>query len=109
MLRAEGAKPPSEGHSIRITVEGRSIAVFQVGGKLCAIDSKCTHVGGPLDEGEIDGTKVTCPWHGSEFDLTTGRVLVGPATKPVRAYRVRADASGLDLEPLSDTGQPGSV
>jgi nitrite reductase/ring-hydroxylating ferredoxin subunit len=44
--------------------------------------------GGPLNEGTLDGSTVTCPWHGSQFDVCTGAVLRGPAGAPLKAYRV---------------------
>ncbi len=99
-LRVAGVRAPALGTAIRIDVEGRPVAVFNVGGTLFALDAKCTHVGGPLEAGPVRGTMVTCPWHGSEFDLTTGAVLKGPAVKPVKAYRVRVEADGLTLEPV---------
>lgn len=66
-------------------------AVFNVGGRLCAIDAKCTHRQGPLDKGKLDGSTVTCPWHGSQFNVCTGEVLRGPATDPVKTYQVNVD------------------
>jgi nitrite reductase/ring-hydroxylating ferredoxin subunit len=64
------------------------VAVFNVAGGFCAIQAKCTHRGGPLNEGKLDGSTVTCPWHGSQYDVCTGAVLRGPATEPVKTYRV---------------------
>lgn len=55
-----------------VEVEGKRIAIFNVDGSYYAIDDVCPHQGGPLGEGELDGTVVTCPWHGWEFDVTTG-------------------------------------
>jgi nitrite reductase/ring-hydroxylating ferredoxin subunit len=63
-------------------------AVFNVGGSFCATEAKCTHRGGPLNEGKLDGSTVTCPWHGTQFNVCTGAVLRGPATEPVKTYRV---------------------
>jgi nitrite reductase/ring-hydroxylating ferredoxin subunit len=63
-------------------------AVFNVAGSFCATQAKCTHRGGPLNEGTLDGSTVTCPWHGSQFNVCTGAVLRGPATEPVKTYRV---------------------
>jgi nitrite reductase/ring-hydroxylating ferredoxin subunit len=64
------------------------VAVFNVAGSFCATQAKCTHRGGPLNEGKLDGSTVTCPWHGSQFNVCTGSVLRGPATEPVKTYRV---------------------
>ncbi len=63
-------------------------AVFSVGESLCAIQAKCTHRGGPLNEGKLEGATVTCPWHQAQFNVCTGAVLRGPATEPVKTFRV---------------------
>ena len=63
-------------------------AVFNVGGSFCATQAKCTHRGGPLSEGKLDGSTLTCPWHGAQFNVCTGAVLRGPATESVKTYRV---------------------
>jgi nitrite reductase (NADH) small subunit len=100
-MRIEGVKPPEPGHALRVAADGATIAVFNVGGRLLAIDSRCTHVGAPLETGTVEGTVVTCPWHGSQFDLQSGQVLRGPAARPVKAYEVRVDGTGLILEPTT--------
>lgn len=64
------------------------VAVFNVGTGFCATHAKCTHRGGPLNEGKLDGSTVTCPWHGSQFNVCTGAVLRGPAAEPVKTYQV---------------------
>ncbi len=66
-------------------------AVFNVGGVLCATQDKCTHRQGPLSEGKVDGSTVTCPLHGSQFNVCTGEVLRGPATDSLKTYRVIVD------------------
>ena len=96
--RLAGIAPPPAGSAIRAAIEGRAVAVFNVGGRLFAIDATCPHAGGPLDRGRIDGTTVTCPWHGSQFDVRSGAVVRGPAAHPVRPYRVRVDGGDLVLE-----------
>ena len=63
-------------------------AVFNVAGKFCATQAACTHQGGPLSEGKLEGSTVTCPWHGAQFNVCNGAVLRGPATEPVKTYRV---------------------
>lgn len=63
-------------------------AVFNVGDSFCATQAKCTHRGGPLNEGTLDGSTVTCPWHGTQYNVCTGAVLRGPATEPVKKYRM---------------------
>lgn len=66
-------------------------AVFNVGGNFCATEAKCTHRQGPLSKGKLDGSTVTCPLHGSQFNVCTGEVLRGPATDPLKTYRVIVD------------------
>jgi len=86
------------GQAKLVEVGGNKIALFNVGGSFHAIDNTCTHVGGPLCEGEIDGAEVTCPWHGAIFDVTTGQVLGPPAAQSVTRYDVRVNGSALEVE-----------
>src|SRR5262245_23667850 len=65
-----------------------AVAVFNVGGKPRATQAKCTHSGGPLNEGTVDGSTVTCPWHGSQFNVCTGAVVRGPARESLKTYPV---------------------
>src|SRR5208337_4332083 len=66
--------------SIReLQVEGRAVAVANVGGKIYAINNTCLHRGGPLGQGLLEGKVVTCPWHGWQFDVTNGKVVQNPA------------------------------
>jgi uncharacterized protein YbjT (DUF2867 family)/nitrite reductase/ring-hydroxylating ferredoxin subunit len=67
------------------------VAVFSVAGGVCATQALCTHRAGPLSEGTVDDTTVTCPLHGSQFNIWSGAVLRGPATEPLRTYRVIVD------------------
>lgn len=64
----------------RVDVTGMPVLIVRRGGVLLAIGAVCSHAGGPLEEGEFTGTVVTCPWHGSKFDIRTGAVRRGPAT-----------------------------
>lgn len=69
--------PP--GKSIIIAIpDGTEIALFNVEGKIYAIDNSCPHMGGPLGEGELDGCVVTCPWHAWQFDVTSGNCINMP-------------------------------
>ena len=65
--------------------------VFNVDGNFCAAQATCPHRGGPLGEGTFDGSTVTCPWHGSQFNACSGAVLRGPAMEPLMTYRVDVD------------------
>ncbi|HEY7526256.1 MAG TPA: Rieske 2Fe-2S domain-containing protein [Candidatus Limnocylindria bacterium] len=73
-----------------VQVAGRSLCVgLTEDGEWGAIDNVCTHDGGVLGEGELDGEAVECPRHGGRFDLFSGRVLALPPVRPVNAYEVR--------------------
>lgn len=79
-------------------VSGNRIAIATVGGAFYAFGDTCTHQGCSLADGELEGTTVTCPCHGSEFNVTTGDVLRGPAREPVRSYQVRLEDGALGIE-----------
>jgi uncharacterized protein YbjT (DUF2867 family)/nitrite reductase/ring-hydroxylating ferredoxin subunit len=68
-----------------------NVAVFSVPGGFCATQATCTHRAGPLREGTVDGTTVTCPLHGAQFNIWTGALLRGPATEPLTTYEVIVD------------------
>jgi 3-phenylpropionate/trans-cinnamate dioxygenase ferredoxin component len=76
-------------------VEDRKIAVYRLDGAFHAIDDICTHDGGPLAEGEVEGDVVTCPRHGARFSIRTGAALSFPAITPVETYPVRVDGEDL--------------
>ncbi len=78
----------SPGTMKRVTVQGRDALLVNVGGELSAIGADCPHAGGPLDEGELEGEVVECPWHGSQFSVKTGELVRGPAIDPVNKYEV---------------------
>lgn len=71
-----------------VQFRGRNVAVYNVGGALYATADECTHEDGPLSEGDLQGDRITCPWHGSCFDVRTGAVVCGPADRPVQTYQV---------------------
>jgi 3-phenylpropionate/trans-cinnamate dioxygenase ferredoxin subunit len=75
-----------------------SIAVFWTGGEALAVENICTHDGGELAGGPVEGTRVTCPRHGACFDLKTGAVLAPPAYEPIRTYPVRIREGQVEIE-----------
>ena len=68
-------------------VDGRHIAIFNTGAGLYAVDNDCLHMGGPLCQGTLDGTVVTCPWHAWQYDLVTGQ-RVDRRGSPTRTHPV---------------------
>lgn len=79
-------------------VNGKSIAVCNVDGTFYAIDDICTHDGGALDQGQLEGDQIECPRHGALFDVKTGRALTLPAVMPVKSYAVRVDGDEIKVE-----------
>ena len=79
-------------------VAGTRVNVTNAGGRLYAFDDTCTHMGCSLARGELEGTTVTCACHGSQFDVTSGAVLRGPAQRPVRSRQVQIDGDALMTE-----------
>lgn len=77
-----------EGRPHCVEHEGRAIALFRVGGRISALDNVCSHAGGPLCKGVLDGAVIDCPWHHSKFDVTTGAVKDGPAVALQPTYEV---------------------
>lgn len=88
----------AEGELAAFEVGGERIAVANVGGTLHAFGNTCTHLQCSLALGELEGTTVTCPCHGSQFDVTTGQVLRGPAQEPVPSYPARVENEALQVE-----------
>jgi len=95
-LRASQVAP---GTVVTVTVQGVPLCVGQTeDGRWGAIDDVCTHDGGDLGDGELDGSAVECPRHGGRFDLFSGRVLALPPVVPVNAYPVHLDGEDVVVE-----------
>jgi 3-phenylpropionate/trans-cinnamate dioxygenase ferredoxin subunit len=85
---AAAASIPS-GDYAQIEVDDALVAVFNIDGRFYAIDDVCTHDGGELAGGAVEGDVVICPRHGARFCLRTGAALTPPAYEPVRTYETR--------------------
>lgn len=92
-----------EGAMRSVDAGGMAVLVVRRSGVLCGIADVCTHAGGPLHEGTLEGNVVTCPWHGSRFRIDTGKSLRGPATFPQPTFTVREDERTVTVE----LGPPG--
>jgi nitrite reductase/ring-hydroxylating ferredoxin subunit len=97
-VRVAQARDVVPGRPRLVEVEGRQLAVFLLDGAYFALDNVCSHLGGPLCEGEIEGELVQCPWHASSFEIKTGRPVGEPATKPVETFKVRVVGEHLEVE-----------
>ncbi len=86
------------------SVSAKTILVANIEGKYYAIDGKCSHAGGDLSKGTLEGKIVTCPRHGSQFDVTTGKTIRGPkiiirfSTKDVSHYNVKVEGKSIKVE-----------
>jgi nitrite reductase/ring-hydroxylating ferredoxin subunit len=84
-----------EGELIAVEVDGEPVCLAKVDGTVYAFTGTCTHIGGPLNEGELDDDVVTCPWHGAQFNVRTGKVLRGPARQDIQTYAVRLEGDSI--------------
>jgi nitrite reductase/ring-hydroxylating ferredoxin subunit len=82
----------------RVTVAGVAVVLLKLGEKYYAIAATCSHAGGPLDEGELQGDIVQCPWHGSRFKMRDGKPVTGPATFHQPRYDVRIRNGMIELK-----------
>jgi len=87
----------TDGFSKIVNVEGRSIALFRVKDEYFALANTCLHRGGPLGEGSLSGSVVTCPWHGWKFDVRTGAFTIIPTLK-VNSYNVKEQDGSVMVE-----------
>ena len=95
-----------------VSAKGQELLIVQVGNTFFAVDNRCPHRGGNLSQGKLSGTIVTCPLHGSQFDLRNGQVvrwvnLSGPSAailkvikppRPIKTYPVKSDAGQILVE-----------
>src|SRR5919107_4478591 len=93
-----GADNLKEGEMQAFDVGGNKIAVANVAGTFYAFGDTCTHMQCSLAGGDLEETTVICPCHGSEFDVTNGAVLQGPARKPLATYDTRVEGDNLEVE-----------
>ena len=97
-VRLGNVNDVDEGEMRVFDVDGSKVNVTNAGGHLYAFDDTCTHMGCSLANGSLDGTTVTCACHGSQFDVTSGAVLRGPAQRPVRARAIQVQGEDLLAE-----------
>jgi len=110
-VRVAAAADVPPGAATVVEHEGRRIAVFNVDGAYYAIDDTCTHEEASLSAGARNGEIVTCPKHGSRFNVRTGRVMSLPAVVPVNTYPVKVDDGQIFVlpEPQRGRGMPHKV
>lgn len=83
----------------KVTVDGKDVLVANIDGNYYAINDTCTHAGASLSEGSLDGTVVTCGWHGAKFDCKTGKLSAFPAKiKDLNSYKVVIESENIFIE-----------
>lgn len=80
-----------------LQVEGKAVALANVGGKFYAINNTCLHRGGPLGQGVLEGKVLTCPWHGWQYDVTNGKVVQNPSVG-VDCYAIQVRGQDLFID-----------
>lgn len=97
-VRVAAANEIGPGTARVVEAGGWRIALCNTGDGFHAIDDICTHDGGPLDQGTLEGGQIECPRHGAKFDVVTGKALTLPAIRPVRTYATRVAGDGVEVE-----------
>lgn len=86
-----------EGQGKLVNVNGKELALFTVNNQFFAIDNTCLHRGGPLSEGFQAENTITCPWHGWQFDITTGKNIM-PGTGKLNSYKILVEGEDIFIE-----------
>lgn len=90
-----------ESGKLCLEVGDRYVVIVKLGDDYFCLDDVCTHDGGPLGEGELDGNCLVCPRHGAKFDVRTGEAVTMPATEPTARHEVQIDGQDICIK-LSD-------
>jgi glycine betaine catabolism B len=88
-----------------VEVNGEKVCLANVEGKYYAIGNVCTHLGGPLAEGKLEGYEVQCPWHGSRFDIRTGIVAKPPAARSEPTYEIKLEDDNILVKNRAKSNQ----
>jgi len=88
----------ADGTTKRVVIDGEAVLLCRAEGTLYAIEDVCTHDGGELDQGTLEGCRIECPRHGAYFDVRTGAALTLPAVVPVQTFPVRIDGDDVYVD-----------
>lgn len=94
---AKVADVPASG-KLCVEIDERYYVIVRVEGRYYCLDDICTHDGGTLGDGEVDGFCITCPRHGAQFDIRDGRAVTMPATEPTGSYAVRVEGDVISIK-----------
>jgi nitrite reductase/ring-hydroxylating ferredoxin subunit len=109
-IRAAGLDEITPGSPHLVVADDTRLVLVRVGDRIHALAGTCTHQGGPLADGKLSGTRLTCPWHGWSFDVRTGRCLFPPRGSAVPSYpvRIEGDDVWVALPPAAGDAAPSS-
>ena len=94
-VRVAGRGDVPAGEMLIVEIEGEEIVLANVDGQIYAFGNGCTHRGGPLGEGLLEGDEVECPFHQGRFNVKTGEAVQEPPTEPVPTYQVQLDGDDI--------------
>jgi nitrite reductase/ring-hydroxylating ferredoxin subunit/uncharacterized membrane protein len=103
-LRALRESDLREGQPVRGEINGLRVVLVKRSGRVYALGERCSHLGGPLAEGQVRDDAIVCPWHGSRFALEDGRVLDGPATMPQPCFETRVRDGFVEVRRRPEAG-----
>ena len=103
-LKLCNTKDVPAGSMKKFYLREQEFLVVNLNGQFYCLDGRCTHAGAPLAEGTLEGEVLTCPWHYSQFKITDGSVINGPAKKSLNVYRYEIKDGQLLLELKTNTG-----
>jgi 3-phenylpropionate/trans-cinnamate dioxygenase ferredoxin subunit len=86
------------GKTLRVAFGNEAVLLCNVDGRIYAIEDRCSHDGGELDQGELDGCRIECPRHGAYFDVTDGNALTLPAIVPLRTFALRVESNDIYID-----------
>lgn len=96
-VRVAGAGDVPAGEMLIVQVDGDNVVLANVDGQIYAFGGECTHRGGPLGEGLLEGDIVECPWHQGRFNVKTGEVVDSPPEEPVPSFQVQVEGDDIKI------------
>jgi 3-phenylpropionate/trans-cinnamate dioxygenase ferredoxin component len=97
-LKVARVEEIEEGATLALEADGELVCLAKVAGCIHAFTDNCTHISGPLNQGELAGYVLTCPWHGAQFDVRTGKVVRGPARQDILTYPVKVEDNAVFIQ-----------
>ena len=97
-VKVAAAAQIAPGSALKVRIEDREIAVFNLDGEFLATADQCTHMNASLSEGRVTSAHVICPWHGARFEVRTGRCLGAKPHPSLQTYNVRLEGDDVEVE-----------